>query len=33
MFASATGMFATLDGDGPLFTAGYDAMDVTLSAN
>jgi fibronectin-binding autotransporter adhesin len=32
-FASATGMFATLDGDGPLFTAGYDAMDCTLTAN
>jgi hypothetical protein len=31
--ASATGTFATLDGDGPLFTAAYNPMDVTLSAN
>jgi hypothetical protein len=31
-FASATGTFATLEGDGPLFTAGYDSMDLTLTA-
>jgi hypothetical protein len=31
-FASATGTFATLEGDGPLFTAAYDSMDVTLTA-
>jgi hypothetical protein len=27
------GTFATLDGDGPLFTAAYDPGDVTLTAN
>lgn len=32
-FASPIGTFATLDGDGPLFTAAYDTTDVTLSAN
>jgi hypothetical protein len=31
-FASAIGTFATLEGDGPLFTAGYDSMNVTLTA-
>ena len=28
-----TGMFATLGGDGGLFTATYDPMDVKLVAN
>jgi hypothetical protein len=28
-----SGMFATLAGDGGLFTAGYDPMGVTLVAN
>jgi hypothetical protein len=32
-FDTATGMFATLTGDGPLFTATYDPADVTLVAN
>jgi fibronectin-binding autotransporter adhesin len=31
-FDSATGTFATLSGDGSLFTANYDATDVTLVA-
>jgi hypothetical protein len=31
-FASEIGTFATLAGDGPLFTATYDSMDVTLTA-
>jgi hypothetical protein len=30
---SGTGVFATVDGDGPLFTPSYDPMDVTLVAN
>jgi hypothetical protein len=32
-FGSGTGVFATVDGDGPLFTPSYDPMDVTLVAN
>ena len=32
-FGSGTGAFATVDGDGPLFTPSYDPMDVTLVAN
>jgi hypothetical protein len=32
-FGSATGTFAALGGDGGLFTANYDPMDVTLTAN
>jgi hypothetical protein len=32
-FGSVTGMFAALGGDGGLFTAVYDPMDVTLTAN
>jgi hypothetical protein len=32
-FGSGTGVFASVDGDGPLFTPSYDAMDVTLVAN
>jgi formylmethanofuran dehydrogenase subunit C len=32
-FASETGTFATLAGDGPLFTDVYDPADVTLTAN
>jgi hypothetical protein len=32
-FDSVTGTFAELGGDGGLFTAGYDPMDVTLTAN
>jgi hypothetical protein len=31
-FASATGTFATLEGDGPLFAADFNSMDVTLTA-
>src|SRR5262249_39645009 len=31
-FGSGTGVFATIDGDGPLFTPRYDLMDVTLVA-
>jgi streptogramin lyase len=33
MFDSATGTFAALGGDGGLFTATYDPMDVPLTAN
>jgi hypothetical protein len=29
-YASRTGTFGTVGGDGPLFTVGYNAMDVTL---
>jgi hypothetical protein len=32
-FDSATGTFASLAGDGGLFTAAYDPIDVTLTAN
>jgi hypothetical protein len=32
-FGSGTGAFATLDGDGPLFTPSYDPTEVTLVAN
>jgi hypothetical protein len=32
-FASETGTFATLTGDGPLFTDTYEATDVRLVAN
>jgi hypothetical protein len=32
-FGSGTGVFATVNGDGPLFTPSYDPMDVTLVAN
>jgi hypothetical protein len=32
-FRSATGAFATLDGDGPAFTPRVEATDVTLVAN
>jgi hypothetical protein len=32
-FGSGTGAFATVNGDGPLFTPSFDAMDVTLVAN
>jgi hypothetical protein len=32
-FDSATGTFASLAGDGGLFSAAYDPMDVTLTAN
>jgi hypothetical protein len=31
-FASEIGTYASLAGDGPLFTAAYDTMDVTLTA-
>jgi hypothetical protein len=31
-FGSGTGVFATLNGDRPLFTPSYDPMDVTLVA-
>ena len=31
-FGSGTGVFATIDGDGPLFTPSYDPTDVTLVA-
>ena len=30
---SESGAFATLNGDGPLFTPSYDPTDVTLLAN
>ena len=32
-FASVTGTFATIDGDGSLFTPSFDAEDVTLVSN
>jgi hypothetical protein len=32
-FRSATGAFATLDGDGPAFTPSSDPTGVTLVAN
>jgi hypothetical protein len=32
-FSSGAGVFATVNGDGPLFTPSYDPMDVTLVAN
>ena len=32
-FGSGTGAFATLNGDGPLFTPSFDPGDVTLVAN
>jgi hypothetical protein len=32
-FASGSGMFAALTGDGPLFTPSFDPTDVTLVAN
>jgi hypothetical protein len=32
-FASGTGTFATINGDGPAFTPSYDPTDVTLVAN
>jgi hypothetical protein len=32
-FGSGTGAFATLNGDGPLFTPSFDPTDVTLVAN
>jgi hypothetical protein len=32
-FGSGTGTFATLNGDGPLFTPSFDPTDVTLVAN
>src|SRR5262249_29196709 len=32
-FGAGTGVFATIDGDGPLFTPRFDPMDVTLVAN
>ena len=32
-FASESGAFATLAGDGSLFTAAYHSTDVTLTAN
>jgi hypothetical protein len=32
-FGSGAGNFATLNGDGPLFTLTFDPMDVTLAAN
>jgi hypothetical protein len=32
-FGSETGAFATVNGDGPLFTLSYDPTDVTLVAN
>jgi fibronectin-binding autotransporter adhesin len=32
-FGSGSGVFAAIDGDGPLFTASYDPNDVTLVAN
>jgi hypothetical protein len=32
-FGSGSGAFATIDGDGPLFTPSYDPMDVTLVGN
>jgi hypothetical protein len=32
-FGSDSGMFANLNGDGPLFTPNVDPTDVTLVAN
>jgi hypothetical protein len=32
-FGSGTGVFATVNGDGPLFTPSYDPVDVILVAN
>jgi hypothetical protein len=32
-FGSGTGAFATVNGDGPLFTPSFDPTDVTLAAN
>ena len=32
-FGSGTGVFATVNGDGPLFAASYDPVDVILVAN
>ncbi len=32
-FGSGSGVFAAVNGDGPLFTPSFDAGDVTLVAN
>ena len=32
-FGSGSGLFAALDGDGPLFTARYNLGDLTLERN